>query len=114
VAVAVGQVPTDRVGAGLQTLLGQLLAEPHDQGDQGRVQGGRRARGPSGPWLKCGVAFGQVPGFELVGPGSVDPVAGGYFGGLVVDEESGDDQAGLRGRLWHGRASGPVQVSPMS
>ncbi|MEJ7707572.1 MAG: hypothetical protein WKF82_10080 [Nocardioidaceae bacterium] len=77
----------------------------------------------SGAGLERGLALGLVAGLELVDPGAVHAVAGGDLGGaLVVDEQGGDDQAGFRRGLRHGRASSPVEavaddlrhVSPMS
>ncbi len=74
-------------------------------------QGGRGGLGASGAGLERGLALGLVAGLELVDPGTVHAVSGGDLGGgLVVDEEGGDDQAGFR----HGRASSPARVSPMT
>ena len=51
---------------------------------------GRRER------LERGLAVGFVAGFELVDPGAVDAVAGGDLGGgLPVEEQGGEDEAGL-------------------
>jgi hypothetical protein len=62
---------------------------------------GRRERG-----LERGFAVSVVAGFELVDPGAVDAVAGGDLGGgLAVDEQGGEDQAGLG----HARTSASVR-----
>ena len=59
------EVPGDGVGAGVQTGLGQLLAEPGDQLDQLRRQCGRGGSGASGSGLERRLAFGLVAGLEL-------------------------------------------------
>ena len=65
--------------------------------------------------LKRGLALGVEAGFQLVDPGAVHAVAGGDLSGaLVVDEQGGDDQAGFRRGLRHGRASSRLRVSPMT
>ena len=111
-SVVVVQVPGDGVGAGVQAGVGQLLAEPHDQVDHLRSQGGRGGLGASGPGFERGLALGLVAGLELVDPGAVHAVAGGDLGGgLVVDEQGGDDQAGFRHGLRHGRASAHEAVA---
>ena len=66
--VVVGQVPGDRFRAGVQALVGQFLAEPHDKvhdlyGRRVRVGGG-----PSGAWLEDRVALAAVAGQQLIEP----------------------------------------------
>lgn len=91
------------------------LAEPHDEVNHLGGEGSGGGLGASGAGLECGLALGFVAGLEFVDPGSVYAVSGGDFGGcLVVDEQGGKDQAGLRRGLRHGRASNPASVSPMT
>ena len=104
VSVVVFEMPGDGLGAGIQSRVGQFLADPHDEVDHVGCECGRGRLGASGAGPERGLALGFVAGFELVDPGAVDAVAGGDLGGaLVVDEEGGDDQACFR----HGRASNP-------
>jgi hypothetical protein len=115
VAVVVLEVPGDGLGAGVQSGVGQFLADPDDEVDHVDGQRVRGGLGASGAGLQGGLALGLVAGLELVDPGAVHAVAGGDLGRcLVVDEQGRDDQAGLRRGLRHGRASSPARVSPMT
>lgn len=66
--VVVGQVPADGLRAGVQTLIGQFLAEPNDQvhdRQRGRVR--VRSRTP-GAGLEDGLAVAAVAGEQLIQP----------------------------------------------
>jgi hypothetical protein len=79
--VVLAQVPLDGVGAGVESLAGQFLAEPEDQVSGLLVDRGWRGRGAAGLRFECGVALSLVAVFELVDPGAVDAVAGGDLRG---------------------------------
>ena len=109
------RLPGYGLGPGVQAGIGQLLADPHDQVDHLGQQRGRVGRGAPRAGLECRLALGFVAGLELVDPGAVHAVPGGDLGwGLVVDEQGGDDQTGLRCGLRHGRGSSPAPLSPMT
>jgi hypothetical protein len=109
--MVVSQVPGDGVGSGVESLLGELFAEPDDQldhlvGDRGG--GGLRATGAG---LERGLALGFVAGLEPVDPGAVHAVAGGHLGrALVLDEQGSENETRLR----HDRASRSSPVSPIT
>jgi len=101
--VAVGQVPADGVGAGIEAGVDQLLADPQHQVDslaRGRARGGVWA---SGAGLEGRLALGAVAGQQLIDPGAGDAVVGDHLrDGSVLDGDSGDDQAGFRhSRPWN-------------
>ena len=109
--VVVLEVPGDGLGAGVQSCVGQLFADPDDEVDHFGCECGRGGLGASGAGFEGRLALGFVAGLELVDPGAVDAVAGSDLGrGLVVDEEGCDDQACFR----HGRASAGAGLSPMT
>jgi len=66
--VVVLQVPADRVGAGVESLGGELPAQSNDQINDVSWGGVRSGMGPSGSWFERGVAFVAVTGKELVDP----------------------------------------------
>ena len=60
--MVVGQVPGDGLRAGVQALVGQLLAEPHDQVHDLRWGRVRVRGGPSRAGLEDGIALAAVAG----------------------------------------------------
>ena len=80
VVVAAPQVPVDRHRPGVETLLGQLLAQQHDLTFELARQ--RRGRGawPSRPRRQAGLALGSVAGQQLVDPAAVDAMRLGQLG----------------------------------
>ncbi len=67
-AVAPLEVDRDRVRAGIQALLRQLLAEPDDLLLEGFGSAVRRRPGSAGPGLQARLTLGIEPPHELVDP----------------------------------------------
>ena len=107
--VSVAQVPVDGLRAGIQTGIGQLFAEPHDQLDRRlRCRGGTGLRS-SGTRFEDGIALGSVTGHELADPALTHPVGAGDFGLGLAGQDRGDDHPTLRhGRPW------PATAIPMT
>ncbi len=68
----------DAVGAGVEALLGQLLAQRDDAGDGVLGAGFRVGLGSGGLLLDCVPAAGAPSGDELADPDGGDPVLAGY------------------------------------
>ena len=93
--VVVGQVPGDGLRAGVQALLGQFLAEPHDQVHDLRWGRVRVGGGPAGAGFEDGLALAAVAGEQLIEPGLRDAIGGGDFTDrTVLDHHGGDQQSG--------------------
>jgi hypothetical protein len=88
-----GQVGADRLGAGVQALLRQVLAQPDDlvlevQADRARV-----GVGSLGPRSERGLAFGFVAVEELLDPVAGDlVVAGDLTLGASLEGDRDDDE----------------------
>jgi hypothetical protein len=95
--VVVFQVPTDRVGAGVQPGGGELLAELDDQVDHFDRRRGRAGLRSPGPRLEHRIALGAVAGHEHIDPGLGDAVLDGdVTNRSVLDHHSGDQQTSKR------------------
>src|SRR5215213_7470867 len=104
------QVPSNRVRAGIQPLPGQLMPQPNDQRDRGGRNRSRLAVGPAGPRLERRLTLDAVAGDQTAHPTRGDLVATGSLANSpTLDDNSGNDQAGLR----HPRDSSRA-VFPMS
>ena len=64
----VGQMPADGLRAGVQALVGQFLAEPHEQVHDLGWGCVRVCLGAAGAGFEDGLAFASVAGQELVEP----------------------------------------------
>jgi hypothetical protein len=74
---ALEQVVADRLGAGVQAGVGQLLAQLDDRVLVPIRDPGRAVMRPPRPRLEPGLALGPIAGEELVEPGPVHPVRRG-------------------------------------
>jgi len=94
--VVVGEVPADRVRAGVQTYVVELFAQPQYQFDglrRGRCRTGQRSTRQR---LERVLALEPVAGHELADPALGHPVGAGYLGLGLAGQNCRDDKATLR------------------
>ena len=93
--MAGGEVPGDRVGAGIQPVQDELVVERDDQLDRCRRRRPWARVRPSRARLKRRVPLGAMPSNKLI-----DPRAGNAVGdsdltrAAAFDDDSGDDNTG--------------------
>jgi hypothetical protein len=83
--------------AGVQSVLGQLLAQPDDQLDRGRIDGARRGLRPPRPRPERRLSLGPVAGYQPADPALRHPIGASHLAlGAPLDNDSGNDQTRLR------------------
>src|SRR5258706_7321276 len=102
------EVPSDGVGAGVETLSDELSADLDDPIDRRRGDRRRGGLGTSRAWLKRGIAFDAVSGDEFADPATGDAVGARDVGlGTTLEYDSGDYQT----RFGHPKQSSPRPVT---
>ena len=90
--VVVLEVPGAGLGAGVESGLGQSLADPDDQVDARLRDRSGASVGSPGPWCEGGIAFCTVAGQQFIDPGLRDAVGGDHLRDAAsFDLDSGDD-----------------------
>jgi hypothetical protein len=94
--VVMGQVPADGLGASVQALLAQVLAQRQDLFHDGRWRGAREGAGAAGTGLERCLALAAVAGHEPADPPLGDAVRAGGLGLRHAGQDGRDDQTTCR------------------